>query len=68
VLLSVPKPPGMTTDGRCFHARAYAGTTDSTCRRVQRRAATRLVIVITGSTPFTGEVVTEDGLVRSVER
>jgi hypothetical protein len=58
----------MTPDGRCFHARAYVGTTDSGRGRVPWTAATVFVIAIIGGTPFTGEVVADDGLVRSVER
>jgi hypothetical protein len=52
VLLSVPNPPRVTIDGRCFHARAYDGTTDSGRGRAPGTAATVVfVIVIIGAPP-----------------
>src|SRR5690606_31123457 len=48
VLLSVPKPPRITTAGRCFHACASAGSTDSTRGRAPGAVATSVVMVITG--------------------
>jgi hypothetical protein len=71
VLLSKTIPPSVTADGRCLHAGPdtydRGSATDSTQIRVLCAGARTVVIVIMFSTPFKGPVVTEDGLVQSVE-